>query len=95
MIAFNVPSSIEPTLRRAFGDDLDRAALEALAIEGYRSAKLTAGEVATLLGLETSIQAQDWLARRGIALNYALDDLQADREALSRLFPRKPATPPS
>lgn len=87
MVAFNVPPSIEPALRRAFGGDLDRAALEALAIEAYRSARLTAGEVAKLLGLETSIQAQEWLARRGIGLNYSPDDLRADHEALARRFP--------
>lgn len=87
MVAFNIPPLIELALRRAFGNDLDRAALEALAIEAYRSATLTAGEVAKLLGLDTSIQAQDWLARRGIALNYSFDDLEADRAALARHFP--------
>ena len=87
MVTLNVPSSLEPTLRRIFGDDLDRVALEALAIEGYRLAKLTGGEVARLLGLDTSIQAQQWLAGRGIPLNYALDDLDADRASLARHFP--------
>jgi predicted HTH domain antitoxin len=90
MVAFNVPPSIESVLLRAFGGDLNRAALEALAIESYRSAKLTAGEVATLVGLETSIQAQDWLAKRGVAINYSLADLEDDRAALAKLS----ATPP-
>ncbi len=87
MVTLNVPSSLEATLRRIFGDDLDRVALEALAIEGYRLAKLTAGEVARLLGLATSIEAQRWLAARGVPLNYSLDDLDADRAALARHFP--------
>lgn len=87
MVILNMPSSVEPTLRRAFGPDLDRAALEALAIEGYRSARLTAGEVAQVVGLATSLQAQEWLADRGIALNYSLDDLESDRAALARQFP--------
>ena len=87
MVTLKVPSSLETTLRRIFGDDLDRVALEGLAIEGYRLAKLTAGEVARLLGLDTSLQAQRWLAGRGIPLNYALDDLDADRAALARHFP--------
>jgi predicted HTH domain antitoxin len=91
MVAFNVSPSAEHLLRRAFGNDLDRAALEALAIEAYRSAKLTAGEVARLLGLETSIQAQEWLAKRGIAMNYSLDDLNADRAELERILPKVPA----
>lgn len=87
MVAFNIPPSVEPVLRRAFGDDLQRAAIEALAVEAYRSAKLTAGEIATLLGLSTSLQAQAWLASRGLAMNYSLSDLESDRAALARLFP--------
>lgn len=87
MTTLNVSSSVEATLRRVFGDDLDRAALEALAIEGYRSARLSAGEVARVLGLDTSLQASQWLAQRGISLNYTLDDLEVDRVSLSRHFP--------
>lgn len=58
-----------------------------MAVEGYRAGKLTAGEVARVLGLETSIAAQEWLARRGVELNCSLEDLCADREALSKRFP--------
>jgi predicted HTH domain antitoxin len=87
MVAFNISPVIESLLRRVFGDDLDRSALEALAIEGYRTARLTAGEVARLLGKQTSIEAQEWLASRGVPLNYALEDLESDRETLGRLFP--------
>jgi len=87
MRAITISAEIEGTLERAFGPELDRAALEALAIEGYRTARLTAGEVAKVLGLETSIQAQAWLARRGVEANYPLDDLVADRESLAKFFP--------
>lgn len=75
------------TLRRAFGPDLDRAAVEALAIEGYRTAKLSAGEVARILGLETSLAASAWLSQHGIELNYTLDDLNDDRKSLAARFP--------
>ena len=44
MSTLNLPLDASQTLQRAFGPDLDRAAVEALAIEGYRTAKLTAGE---------------------------------------------------
>jgi predicted HTH domain antitoxin len=79
--------SIEETLVRAFGPDLKQAAIEALAIEGYRCARLSAGEVAKVLGLPTSIAAQSWLAQRGIPLNYSIEDLEADRATLAKLFP--------
>ncbi|QDV90745.1 hypothetical protein RAS2_18280 [Phycisphaerae bacterium RAS2] len=85
MLSF--PGPIEETLKKAFGQDLDQAALEALAIEGYRSAKLTAGEVAKILGLATSIEAVDWLGRHGVALNYSLEDLEQDRATLAKHFP--------
>lgn len=87
MQPLNVPPSVEQTLQRAFGQDLKQAALEALAIEGYRTAKLSAGEVAGVLGLATSIEAQQWLAHHGVPLNYALDDLEVDRVSLSKRFP--------
>lgn len=83
----NTPARAELILKRAFGPDLDRPALEALAIEGYRMAKLTAGEVAGVLGLGTSIAACEWLAQRGVPLNYALEDLEQDRHSLAELFP--------
>ena len=87
MARLNVPVDASETLRRAFGADLDRAALEALAIEGYRTARLTAGEVARVLGLATSIAAQEWLAQRGVEPNYGADDLKADIDDLSKHFP--------
>ena len=87
MSSLNLSTDASQTLQRAFGQDLDRAALEALAFEGYRTARLTAGEVARVLGLETSIAAQAWLAQHGVELNYSLDDLHADREALAKYFP--------
>lgn len=87
MSDLNVSSDVQKTLERAFGTDLHRAAIEALAIEGYRTAKLTAGEVARILGLETSIAARVWLSGQGVEPNYSLEDLSADREALSKHFP--------
>jgi predicted HTH domain antitoxin len=87
MTTLNLTPDVSETLQRAFGPDLDRAAVEALAIEGYRTEKLTAGEVARILGLETSIAAQTWLSQRGVELNYSVEDLHADRAALARHFP--------
>jgi predicted HTH domain antitoxin len=87
MSTLKLPDEASQTLERAFGSNLDRAALEALAIEGYRAAKLTAGEVAHVLGLETSLAAQTWLAAHGVEANYSIEDLRADHENLTKLFP--------
>jgi|CXWL01.1.fsa_nt_gi predicted HTH domain antitoxin len=86
MEAMNFSFDTEQTLRQAFGPDLTRAALEALAIEGYRTARLSAGEVARILGLATSIEAQSWLAQRGVELNYSVKDLDADHATLDKLL---------
>jgi predicted HTH domain antitoxin len=65
---------------------LDQAAREAFVTEGYRRGRLTLGEVAEALGLETRIEAQAWLARHGTPLNYDLDAIHQDRKTLGRLF---------
>ncbi|MFZ4574194.1 MAG: UPF0175 family protein [Phycisphaerales bacterium] len=86
-ISINMPKDDEQALRAAWGDGLDRAAREGLLIESYRAGKISLGYLAELLGLETSIEAQGWLSKRGIHLNYSLEDLEADRKSLATLFP--------
>jgi predicted HTH domain antitoxin len=85
-VTVHLPQASEAAFHRAFGQNLERAALEALSIEGYRAGKLSLGEVANALGLETSAVALEWLGSRGVPLNYSLEDLQADRETLQHLL---------
>ena len=75
--------------RRDYGKRFEGGLIEIRAerSEGYRIARLTAGEVARVLGLETSIAAQGWLAQKGVEPNYGTDDFTADIEDLSRHFP--------
>lgn len=87
MIQIQLPPTAEARLREAWGDQLDRAAFESLVIESYRSARVSAGEVAELLDLETSIAAQSWLAGRGVPVNYEDTALEEDRRTLARHFP--------
>jgi hypothetical protein len=82
----NIPDEAERMLREAFGGTLDRAALEALAIEGYRSGKFGSGQVRRLLGLSDRSEAQQWLAARGVYLNYTIEDLEQDRATLDKLL---------
>lgn len=82
----NIPQETEQALRDALGPDLDRAALEALVVEGYRSGKLSAAEVGRLLGLSDRWTVNQWLADRRVPLNYTLKDLEADRRTLDRLL---------
>jgi predicted HTH domain antitoxin len=66
--------------------DPAREAVEALAIAGYRSGKLTAFQASRLLGFSTRFDFEGFLKQRNI-LDHAYDaeDLEADVEALSKL----------
>jgi hypothetical protein len=85
-LTITIPDQAEGTLRQAFGENLSRAALEAMAIEGYRSGKLSAFEVQTLLDLENRWETEAWLARHHVHLNYDWDDVVADRATLDRVL---------
>jgi len=86
IININLPKDLETTLREAWGSNLDQAALEALAIEGYRSRKFSAAEVGRLLGLHDRWTVNAWLAERHVPLSYSASDVDADREAHDRVL---------
>jgi len=84
MLNLNVQS--EQELKNVFGSDLNRAALEALAIVGYRSGKLSLAQVGRMLGFDNRWQTEEWLGGRGVTWNYTLEDLEADRITLAECF---------
>jgi predicted HTH domain antitoxin len=59
-------------------------ALEALAVEAYRSRTMTQFEVGKLLGL-SRIQTEDFLARHVDLYDYATAELEAEADLLHRL----------
>ena len=61
--------------------DVSRSALEAIALEGFRSRRLTSFEVSELLGL-SRIETQDFLGAHQVAL----DDYDADELADEAAF---------
>ena len=62
--------------------NITRSALEAIALEGFRSRRLSIWEVAQLLGL-TRMQAQDFVGTNGVPLDdYHADDLAREVEEL-------------
>ena len=81
----NMPKEAEDTLREAFGENLDAQAREALAVEAYRQGKLSLGQFARILGIDT-YTADGTLKQRGIMLNYTADDLRQDVATLERLL---------
>lgn len=85
-IVLNISSEQERALRAVWGAGLDRAALEALAVEGYRSGKLSPAELRSLLGLADRWEVNRWLADRNVPLNYDQGDLDADASNLNRIL---------
>jgi hypothetical protein len=62
--------------------DLSRAAVEALALEGYRSRRLSETQVRRLLGFNTRMQVHAFLKAHDVYLNYSMDELEQDLESL-------------
>jgi predicted HTH domain antitoxin len=71
----------------ASGQDLSRAALEAIAIEAYRENKLSTGQMRRLLGYRTRMQVHELLKEHGVYLHYDLTDLNHDRQTGDSLPP--------
>lgn len=62
--------------------DLSRAVLEALALEGYRSERLSEGQVRRMLGFRTRMQVHTFLKAHNVYLNYSIRELQNDLASL-------------
>jgi predicted HTH domain antitoxin len=82
-ITFQLEDDLERQLRRDLGD-LSQAARDALLIEAYRMGKLSIGRLARTLGMAV-VQADQWLADRGVPLNYTFEDFKADQNTLREL----------
>jgi hypothetical protein len=64
--------------------DLPRAALESLALEGYRSHALTAAQLRRLLRFETRMQVDAFLQEHEI-YDYTAADFEQDRKTLRQV----------
>ena len=62
--------------------DLSRAALEALALEGYRSERLSEGQVRRMLGFRTRMLVHTFLQAQNVYLNYSIHELENDPASL-------------
>ena len=83
-IRLDVPEEIA----RTFGEDaqsVERAVLEALAVEGIRSGSLSRGQVRRLLGLQTRYEVDGFLKAHGLAVQESLEEVQRDSERVLAL----------
>jgi hypothetical protein len=81
-ITLELPDDIARSLGADLGG-LSRAALEALAVEGVRSGKLSTGQARRLLGFSTGVEVDGFLKEHGVYLPLTAEDVERDA-ALSR-----------
>lgn len=82
-VTIELPEEIERQLETEWGN-LPRRALEAVALEAYRSGALTLAQLRRILGFETRMEADAFLKQHGVYLEYSVEDLDRDRETLER-----------
>ena len=69
----------------ADGGDLARRALEALALEGYLSGKLTRPELRRALGYGTRAELDGFLKEHGVDESMTVEEFEHQRRTLDRL----------
>jgi hypothetical protein len=67
------------------GSDPARVALEALALEGYRSGRLSESAVCQMLGFDTRMEVHALLKQHGVYLQYDIADQEQDRVTAEKL----------
>ena len=87
-IEIEIPDELAHALAGRCGD-LSRAALEAIALEGYRSRWLSDGQVRRLLGFSTRIKVHEFLKEHNVYLNYSTEDLKQDILASDELLAKR------
>ena len=83
-LTFDIPDPLAKQLG-ASPAELSRRALEALAVESYRSGRLSRGQVRQMLGLSWHAN-EEFLAQNGCDRHYTLEDLEQDRRNLDEIL---------
>ncbi|MGD9630183.1 MAG: UPF0175 family protein [Pyrinomonadaceae bacterium] len=65
--------------------DVSRQMLEAYAIENYRQLKMSLGQLSELLELSID-EANAFLKRHNVPLNYSADDVETDRRDIEKFL---------
>lgn len=89
-ISIEIPDDVAQTLSNA-QLDLSQAAIEALAIEGYRQDRLYEHQICRMLGLKSRMDVHAFLKSHKVPLNYSVADLDQDVKALALFEERLPA----
>jgi hypothetical protein len=83
-VTVEIPDDLAGALA-AGGQDPERAVLEAIALEGYRTERLSESAVRRLLGFESRMQVHGFLKANHVYLHYGLEDLEHDMREADRI----------
>jgi hypothetical protein len=73
------------------GRDLSRTALEALAIDAYRTNRITAHQLCTLLEIPSHYELDGFLKQHGVPLEYSIDDFEREGATSAQLWEKRQA----
>jgi hypothetical protein len=76
-IILNLPEDVAEGLAGKWAD-LPKAALESLALEGYRSGALTQAQLRRVLGFGSLVETDAFLKERGVYLQCSIEDVEQD-----------------
>jgi hypothetical protein len=83
-ITIELPDDVSAALERRW-DDVRKRSLEAIAVEAYRTGRLTESQVRRLLCLDNRFQVHALLKAHGVPLRYSEADLEDDMRAQREL----------
>lgn len=86
-VVVNIPDAVAKQLAEEQQDPA-RALIEGLAVDGYRSGRLSRGQVAEMLGLSFH-QAEKWFVEKKLPRNYGMQEFEQDLQTIDELFGRK------
>jgi len=85
-ISLQVPDALAKALHLD-GPQLNRRALEALALDGYRTGELSRGQVSELLDLEVN-ETMGFLKEHGCAQSITIEEFEREAKAIRELLAR-------
>lgn len=71
------------------GQDLSRAALEALAVDAYRMNRITGYQLCQLLEIPSRYELDGFLKHHGVSLEYTMEDFEREGAASARLWQKR------
>lgn len=87
-ISLDLPDELVQQLAEN-GQDLSRAALEALAIDAYRMNRITGHQLGNLLNIPSRYELDGFLKHHGVPLEYTVDDFEREADTSSRLWQKR------